>query len=139
MERTTRYGSYIPVTTIGIAPILIRDQWATHPPVYCKRTTIGSPELCAPPRMTAIKMQRVIVLSTHHVADDGVSMDLSGDRFHIGGSGRAEVAEDEMQIKIEGGNKGENIRHSYPTRRSKSASVTLRTPPSSRPRVASLL
>jgi hypothetical protein len=89
--------------------------------------------------MTAIKMQRVIVLSTHHVADDGVSIDLSGDRFHIGGSGRAEVAEDEMQIKIEGGNKGENIRHSYPTRRSKSASATLRTPPSSRPRVASLL
>src|SRR5439155_23339776 len=34
MERTTRYGSYIPVTTIGIAPILIRDQWATHPPIY---------------------------------------------------------------------------------------------------------
>jgi hypothetical protein len=44
-----------------------------------------------------------------------------------------------MQIKIEGGNKGENIRHSYPTRRSTSASATLRTPPSSRPRVASLL
>jgi hypothetical protein len=35
--------------------------------------------------------------------DDGVSIDLSGDRFHIGGSERAEVAEDEMQIKIEGG------------------------------------
>src|SRR5438876_12095400 len=34
MERATRYGSYIPVTTIGIAPILIRDQWATHPPIY---------------------------------------------------------------------------------------------------------
>src|SRR5260370_16653892 len=51
-------------------------------------------------------MQRVIVLPTHHVADDGVSIDLSGDRFHIGGSERAEVAEDEMQIKIEGGNKG---------------------------------
>jgi hypothetical protein len=51
-------------------------------------------------------MQRVIVFSTHHVADDGVSIDLSGDRFHIGGSERAEVAEDEMQIKIEGGNKG---------------------------------
>jgi hypothetical protein len=29
---------------------------------------------------------------------------------------RAEVAEDEMQIKTEGGNKGRNIRHSYPTR-----------------------
>src|SRR5258708_39549305 len=53
-------------------------------------------------------MQRVIVLPTHHVADDGVSIDLSGDRFHIGGSERAEVAEDEMQLKIEGGNKGKH-------------------------------
>ena len=34
MERATRYGSCVPVMTIGIAPILIRDQWATHPPVY---------------------------------------------------------------------------------------------------------
>src|SRR5260370_21952006 len=50
-------------------------------------------------------MQRVIVFPTHHVADDGVSIDLSGDSFHVGGSERAEVAEDEMQIKIEGGNK----------------------------------
>src|SRR5260221_9397642 len=50
-------------------------------------------------------MQRVIVLPTHHVADDGVSIDLSGDRFHIGGSERAEGAEVEIQIKIEGGDK----------------------------------
>src|SRR6266404_4956309 len=55
--------------------------------------------------LTAITCKGVIVLPTHHVADDGVSIDLSGDRFHIGGSERAEVAEDEMQIKIEGGNK----------------------------------
>jgi hypothetical protein len=39
--------------------------------------------------------------------DDGVSIDLSGDRFHIGGSERAGVTEDEMQTKIEAGNKGE--------------------------------
>src|SRR5260370_41541925 len=34
MERATRYGLCVPVTTIGIAPILIRDQRATHPPIY---------------------------------------------------------------------------------------------------------
>jgi hypothetical protein len=64
---------------------------------------IARPSLC---RVDGDHMQRVIVPPTHHVADDGVSIDLSGDRFHIGGSERAEVAEDEMQIKIEGGNKG---------------------------------
>src|SRR3954447_13399888 len=34
MERATRYGLCVPVTIIGIAPILIRDQRATHPPIY---------------------------------------------------------------------------------------------------------
>src|SRR5260370_6387266 len=64
---------------------------------------IARPSLC---RVDGDHMQRVIVLPTHHVPDDGVSIDLSGDRFHIGGSERAEVAEDEMQIKIEDGNTG---------------------------------
>jgi hypothetical protein len=36
------------VTIIGIAPILIRDQRAMHPPITCKRITIGSLE--TPPR-----------------------------------------------------------------------------------------
>src|SRR5260370_30984846 len=63
---------------------------------------IARPSLC---RIDGDHMQRVIVLPTHHVADDGVSIDLSGVRFHIGGSERAEGAEDEMQINIEGGNK----------------------------------
>src|SRR6266853_6319098 len=84
-------------------------------------------------------MQRVIVLPTHHVADDGVPIDLSGDRFHIGGSERAEVAEDECSSRSRAGTRGGNIRHSYPTRRSKSASATLRSPPSSRPRVAGVI
>jgi hypothetical protein len=34
MDRATRYGSYVPVTTIGIAPIRTRDQRATNPPTY---------------------------------------------------------------------------------------------------------
>src|ERR1700730_7558840 len=51
-------------------------------------------------------MQRLIVLPTHHVADDGVSIGRSGDRFHVGDSERAEVAKDEMQFKIEGRNNG---------------------------------
>src|SRR5882762_10516435 len=34
MDRATRNGSYVPVTTIGIAPILGRDQRATNPPAH---------------------------------------------------------------------------------------------------------
>jgi hypothetical protein len=34
IERATRYGSYVPVTTIGIAPIRTRDQRATTPPTH---------------------------------------------------------------------------------------------------------
>ena len=83
---------------------------------------IARPSLC---RVDGDHMQRVIVLPTHHVADDGVSIDLSGDRFHIGGSERAEVAEDEMQIKIEGGNKGGNIKHSYPMVEKRLGDLTL--------------
>src|SRR5260370_21402392 len=63
---------------------------------------IARPSLC---RIDGDHMQRVIVLPTHHVADDGVSIDLSGVRFHIGGSERAEVPEDEKPIKIRGGDK----------------------------------
>src|ERR1700730_5116179 len=59
---------------------------------------IARPSLC---RVDGDHMQRVIVLPTHHVAHDGVSIGLGGDRFHICDSERAEVAEDEMQFKIE--------------------------------------
>src|SRR3977135_939657 len=34
MDRATRYGSCVPVTTIGIAPIRTRDQRATNPPTH---------------------------------------------------------------------------------------------------------
>ena len=34
MERATRYGSCVPVTTIRIPPIWTRDQWATHPSMH---------------------------------------------------------------------------------------------------------
>src|SRR5258707_14891390 len=34
MERATRYGLCVPVTTIGTAPILTKTQRATHPPIY---------------------------------------------------------------------------------------------------------
>jgi len=34
IERATRYGSYVPVTTIGIAPILTRAYRATNPPTH---------------------------------------------------------------------------------------------------------
>jgi hypothetical protein len=35
MDRTTRYGSCVPVTTIGIAPIFEpKASWGTHPPTH---------------------------------------------------------------------------------------------------------
>jgi hypothetical protein len=34
MDRATRYGSCVPVTTIGIAPTRTRDQRATNPPFH---------------------------------------------------------------------------------------------------------
>jgi hypothetical protein len=36
MDRATRYGSCVPVTTIGIAPIRTRDQRATNPPTQLR-------------------------------------------------------------------------------------------------------
>src|SRR5436309_4175376 len=57
MERATRYGSCVPATTIGIAPILIRDQWATHPPFTRKRTTIGFPTPLARPRLDRVMVE----------------------------------------------------------------------------------
>src|SRR6267154_5531609 len=33
-DRATRYGSCVPVTTIGTAPIRTRDQRATNPPTH---------------------------------------------------------------------------------------------------------
>jgi hypothetical protein len=60
---------------------------------------IARPSLC---RVDGDHMQRVIVLPTHHVAHDGVSIGLGGDCCHICDSERAEVAEDEMQFSSEG-------------------------------------
>src|SRR5437764_9383054 len=47
MERATRYGSYVPIKTIGIAQFSDRGQRATNPPARLQvqsATSLGAPK-----------------------------------------------------------------------------------------------
>jgi hypothetical protein len=58
MDRATRYGSYVPLTTIGIAPIRTRDRRAMNPPTHLQNPADKlsgcreSPMLADVPQMT---------------------------------------------------------------------------------------